>query len=873
MVSFTHDSSLNYLQIEEPNLHEAYRSTATVTPPTGDCAGIACEAYLCTTKEDRQLRVYAALLEIRSKEILVYPCSPQPATAAEYAKTLKEGIAFLKSLGFSLEPINLNFSTAMRQVIIRDIRVLRPPDPQRTPSRSRSQQTPPASPAEPAALPDKPAPPPPPEKPQVAAHPTDKKHAPKGEESKTAAAGPGPADAGIEKLQAQLRAHEQALGAAKQKLERLSAAHKSAEDAAAQQIAALREELARTTAEKLAAVKALEDLLPNATAPGEPVPDPEALRALRDELTTLQSEQARLMAEGEEARAALTREVEETRAALALVKQGTVAAEEAAERLREELQAAAAEASRAQAAVAEEIAGLRSARDAVALELATAREAGANDAREAATLREELAQLQAAQDAASEAFAGELVRTREESERLRSEATATQTKAAAELDALNAELERLRAEQTAAGAKATGELTALREELARAKAGQTSAEEELATVQAKLERRSRDAATQERLAGEELARVRAELERTRSAQHAVGTATSDEQAGLRTELANVQAKRAAAEQEVAVMRSALEQLCSEKAATERMAAEELIGVRKELERVGAQKAMLEKKLEAQLAGTGPAAAAPAAADLEALRSRLQQVTLEKETLVGALTSQLTLMRQEIDQLRQQPKTAATDRQEPPPANRREPAAEEQGSIWDRSRLFATMDAAMETDAPLDPASAPPRLSFDSVAGFPDDKAFTGFGGDEPGQGRGTGDTAFVWAPALAAIPFAALEQIVEVRQSMNQVEAIQGGNPIQKCAAYICAVKSDKVPEIFLAWLLTESKKVMVYLPERQPVDPIDYGRVLTDAVYYFETAGFMMDTVSLPTSDAKRDALLTKIPVLRQEELAARAS
>ena len=119
----------------------------------------------------------------------------------------------------------------MRQVIIRDIRVLRPPDPQRTPSRSRSQQTPPASPAEPAALPDKPAPPPPPEKPAAAVHPSDKKHAPK-EEAKAAAAGPGPADAGIEKLQAQLRAHEQALGAAKQKLERLSAAHKSAEDAA-----------------------------------------------------------------------------------------------------------------------------------------------------------------------------------------------------------------------------------------------------------------------------------------------------------------------------------------------------------------------------------------------------------------------------------------------------------------------------------------------------------------------------------------------------------------------------------------------------------------------------------------------------------------
>lgn len=141
MAQFKHDPSISFVDIREPEVHEVYRSKSVVIP-----AGIEyihkCEAFLCSAKDGKGFRIYIALLDIVSRDILVYTPREQPADLSEYDLLKEEALSFLSIMGFSMEPINLKFSAAMRQVIIRDIRVMHPPAPKAPPIRGITKKGP-----------------------------------------------------------------------------------------------------------------------------------------------------------------------------------------------------------------------------------------------------------------------------------------------------------------------------------------------------------------------------------------------------------------------------------------------------------------------------------------------------------------------------------------------------------------------------------------------------------------------------------------------------------------------------------------------------------------------------------------------------------
>lgn len=141
MTQFKHDPSISFLDIREPEVYEVHRSTSTLIP-----AGIEyihkCEAFFCSAKDVKGFRIYVALLDIVSRDILVYTPREQPADLSEYDLLKEEALSFLSIMGFSMEPINLKFSAAMRQVIIRDIRVMHPPAPKAPPIRGIAKKGP-----------------------------------------------------------------------------------------------------------------------------------------------------------------------------------------------------------------------------------------------------------------------------------------------------------------------------------------------------------------------------------------------------------------------------------------------------------------------------------------------------------------------------------------------------------------------------------------------------------------------------------------------------------------------------------------------------------------------------------------------------------
>ena len=68
---------------------------------------------------------------------------------------------------------------------------------------------------------------------------------------------------------------------------------------------------------------------------------------------------------------------------------------------------------------------------------------------------------------------------------------------------------------------------------------------------------------------------------------------------------------------------------------------------------------------------------------------------------------------------------------------------------------------------------------------------------------------------------------------------------------------------VFVPFLLSESGKVLVYVPERQPENPDELAGITRDAVQFIEAVGFIMDRVTLEGNNQARANIIKKVPVL----------
>jgi len=63
---------------------------------------------------------------------------------------------------------------------------------------------------------------------------------------------------------------------------------------------------------------------------------------------------------------------------------------------------------------------------------------------------------------------------------------------------------------------------------------------------------------------------------------------------------------------------------------------------------------------------------------------------------------------------------------------------------------------------------------------------------------------------------------------------------------------------------MLESNQALIYTPHQQPRDEEGFQKVLQDALFYFESVGFMMAPVDLSAPQSRTSAL-TRSPFLNQ--------
>jgi hypothetical protein len=99
---------------------------------------------------------------------------------------------------------------------------------------------------------------------------------------------------------------------------------------------------------------------------------------------------------------------------------------------------------------------------------------------------------------------------------------------------------------------------------------------------------------------------------------------------------------------------------------------------------------------------------------------------------------------------------------------------------------------------------------------------------------------------------------------MNFARITPDGKFPENSSAYICAIAKNDEMRVFVPFLLTESHKVLVYVPERQPESSDEMDAIINGAIQFTETVGFVMELVRLPDSGNPRDCFIRTIPVLK---------
>ncbi len=152
-MAFSLNPSIEYVNIDESVLYELYQSTSPVIPDDPSFRGRPCEAYICTAKDGKHLKMYVSFLDTISKQIYVYTPDVDPAGASGYAQLLAQAKEFVAAKGFVVDKVNIDFSSAIRQVIIRSLRIMRPPP---APPKKVLHLVPPVEKASSPAMSDKP---------------------------------------------------------------------------------------------------------------------------------------------------------------------------------------------------------------------------------------------------------------------------------------------------------------------------------------------------------------------------------------------------------------------------------------------------------------------------------------------------------------------------------------------------------------------------------------------------------------------------------------------------------------------------------------------------------------------------------------------
>ena len=292
-----------------------------------------------------------------------------------------------------------------------------------------------------------------------------------------------------------------------------------------------------------------------------------------------------------------------------------------------------------------------------------------------------------------------------------------------------------------------------------------------------------------------------------------------------------------ASEKIAAIMAEEERLAEEKSAAERETSEKLAAVMAEEERLAEEKNAAEREASEKMA---------------AVMAEEERLAEEKSAAEREASEKPAAARAEEERLADEERTAA-----------KIIAAEREES----ARVTAAGVEEMRTESPTAHSSqpTPPPVEYDPSDPF----AFMG--------GSGSGDTSFSAMVSSATpvmfhvdktmnyVEYSDTKEIVELHRSMNFARITPDGKSPENSSVFICALKKKDEMRVFIPFLLAESGKVLVYVPERQPESSDELAAIISGAVVFTETVGFVMELVTLPDYGEPRDCLIKTIPVLKR--------
>ncbi len=760
-MSFAINPSLNYLHINEAYILEFYRSASAVTLPDARFRGHPFEAYICITKIDSELRAYVALLNTGLQSVLVYTSDFTARKTDDYQQVIAEAEKFACSMGFMMERVNLDFSPAMREVILKGFRVMRPP---------------------------------PPPKKQIHRQPKVDVPVTLGEELDISDLSPSenPEDRGLRDTRAELKAVRAELVSVRVAVEQVTREKVLLEQQLSQRLLPLQSALEQALeakrvvdnrlAEELSKQSTLEEAGQNAGAERLKLELVKLNQACKEKIHDLQTELDLARKGSSDNELQLRQELEEMSQRVAL-------------QLREN-----------------RILEQRHGDDIAAFKSLIAK---GNAEKEA------IAMLLTVEKDANLAAAAKLAEL-SHSEQLREEGEQHIAELRQKLSALEAELSTLNAAQESLNSRA------VQEEDLMLRLAEASGQLELARAELEdLRKKQLDS----KLLSEnitklkdELALAAAELENLRL--------SSEDESRRSEEFTRIVKEKESVEAEY--VRLANLSRMNETELADRLASAE------------AENDRLSRELTVQ--------GQVAAVEQSALRTELHRLVAERGEFPPSFTGRIE---QQADSSAVSPVAAALKTDQP--------------EALLKGTAKAPYGQAGSTPGHTLPASDAPHLSASEeepeeegtlVIADPDIiKSFINeFGGIY--ISRESSATEFRIDPAVNCIKYSDPGEVVAAFQSCNTVQAVPDGSSIQQCRGFVIALKQSGSYQVYVAWQLVESGKVVVCVPDQQPVDSDNTVMVIKDAIAYFEIVGFMMDVIDLGTSFGSYCKELKKSPL-----------
>jgi hypothetical protein len=297
------------------------------------------------------------------------------------------------------------------------------------------------------------------------------------------------------------------------------------------------------------------------------------------------------------------------------------------------------------------------------------------------------------------------------------------------------------------------------------------------------------------------------------------------------------------ERRIEIVGAGQERLMAEDAAAEQREAEMAEAVRRAERQVAAAERVERERLEA-----AKSAAEQRAAELaETARQAAERAETERTGELAELARQ-TAERERLELEKARIERRLLERAEVPPRGKR--GAVERGrqptALPSLGGRFNSDSSSMEQ-----PVAPPPK----------------------PSSRPSTSGAFFQVDWDFADVAYESVDDVLEVHQSISRTQLSLEGFPNQYCTAYIVALKKGKGRQVYVAFRLASSNRVLVYVPTTPPHNQDAYARTMQEANKFLRVTGIETERLPLGKSSQSRTQALSQIPILRLHPRNARNS